>query len=491
MKLTSSWGPLSEPSTTALGHSFVRAVTAMAFRHIFGNAAMYGATLVLAWWLEPANFGAFAVATSFLGLVTLIGEMGLGAAFVQRAREPEPADVGTLFGLHLLLFGGLAVTAFALAPYLVRFYGLPPDDVAPFRALALTCWLPALRSVPTALLERRLMFDRVAVIETAGMLAYQGVLLLSVARGAGLWSLAMASATRGLTEALLATHYQPWRPTRPSGWGPVSSLLHLGLGLQGVRLLALAKDSFGPLVISPLLGLADVGVLQWAVMYAGIPVYFTNVVVRVAFPAFARAQRQPEELAALLSLALRLNLAVGLPVSLALTVWAPDLIGTLSGPAWGRAVPVTRALFPNMVAGLALGVLVTLLTGVGAVGLGVRLLIGWAAATYALALAALAAGLGVLGVAGAYSLATLGTLVATARVIHRVVGVLPLDGLWAALVASIPVVLVAGLNQFHPFPAWLGFVLSVGSSGAILVSQQRANLRALLARPPQTYSDDR
>ena len=162
------------------------------------------------------------MATSFLGLVTLMGELGLGAAVVQRAREPQPADIGTLFGLHLLLFGGLAATTFALAPFLVRFYGLPPQEVAPFRALALTCLLPALRSVPTALLERRLAFHQVAVIETAGLLAYQGVLILSVARGAGLWSLAVASATRGLTEAFLAAHYQPWRPARPSGWATVA-----------------------------------------------------------------------------------------------------------------------------------------------------------------------------------------------------------------------------------------------------------------------------
>ena len=467
----------------------MRAVAAMTLRQVLGNATMYATTLLLAWWLSPTNFGAFAVATSVIGLVTLMGELGLGAALVQRSRVPQPGDLGTLFGLHLLLFGGLAALVFGLAPSLVRFYGLPPHEVAPFRALALTCWLPALRSVPTALLERRLAFDRVAVIETAGVLAYQGVLILAVARGAGLWSLAAASATRGLMEALLAAHYQPWRPARPSDWATLAALLPVGLGLHGVRLLALAKDSLGPLVIGPLLGLADVGVLQWAVLYAGVPVYFTNLVVRVAFPAFARAQGRPEELATLLRLALRLSLAVGLPTAFALTIWAPDVIGALSGPAWHRAVPVIRALFPNMVAGLAIGILFALLTGTGALGPSLRLFLGWTAATYALALAALGAGLGVFGVAAAYSAATVVALAATARVARRIVGALPLDGLRAALMATLPVALVAGLDQLHRMPAWLGLLLAVGLSGAVLIAQQRATLRALLAQPLQSPTD--
>lgn len=489
MKTTDSRRSGAPSVANGLGSRFLRGVAAMTLRQVVGHAAMYVTTLVLAWWLSPTAFGAFAVATSFLTLVTLAGELGLGAAFVQRSREPQPADLGTLFGLHLLLFGSLAAVAFGLAPSLVRFYGLPPQEVAPFRALALTCWLPALRSVPTALLERRLDFHRVAVIETVGVLAYQSVLILTVARGAGLWSLAAASATRGVVEALLAAHYEPWRPVRPSGWANLASLLPVGLGLHGIRLLALAKDSLGPLVISPLLGLPDVGLLQWAVLYAGVPVYFTNLVVRVAFPAFARAQGRPEELASLLRLALRLSLAVGLPVSFALTVWAPDLIGALLGPTWHRAVPLTRALFPNMVAGLALGVLFALLTGIGALGPSLRLLLGWVVATYAIALAAIGSGLGVLGVASAYSLATLGALAATVCVTHRIVDVLRLDGLVAALLPTLPVAVVAGLDRIHPMPVWLGLPLALGLSGTALVVQQRATLRALLALPLRSPTD--
>jgi PST family polysaccharide transporter len=474
-----------------LGGGFVRGVLAMALRHVLGHAVMYGTTLVLAWWLSPATFGAFALGTSFLVFVTMMGELGLGAALVQRAHEPQPADLGTLFGLHLVLFGGLAAAAFALAPSLVRFYWLPAHDVAPFRALALTCWLPALRSVPMALLERRLAFDRLAVIETAGVLASQGVLILAVARGAGLWGLAAASATRGVTEALLATHYQPWRPARPSGWSMVARLLPVGLGLHGVRLLAVAKDSLGPLVVGPLLGPADVGVLQWAVLYAGVPVYLTNLVARVAFPAFARAQGRPDELASLLGLALRLTFGVGLPISLALTVWAPDLIAVLSRPAWDRAIPVIRTLFPNMVSGLALGVLLALLTGTGALGPSLRLLLAWVAATYALALTAVAAGLGVLGVAGAYSTATLGVLAATARVTRGIVRPLPLSGLGLALLATLPVALMAGVDHVYPVPAWLSLVFAIGASGTVLVVRERPRFRSLLgARAPDPADAD-
>jgi O-antigen/teichoic acid export membrane protein len=489
VNLTRSRNTAPELPDSRLGNTFLRGVAAMVVRQVLGNAAMYATTLILAWWLSPTRFGAFAVATSFLGLVTLLGELGLGAALVQRDRGPQPTDLGALFGLHLLLFGGLAAAAFILAPHLVRFYGLPPNEVVPFRALALTCWLPALRSVPTALLERRLAFHRLAVIETAGVLAYQGILILAVARGAGLWSLAAASTTRGLIEALLAVHYQPWWPTKPSSWATFAGLLPVGLGLHGIRVLALAKDSLGPLVVSPLLGLADVGVLQWAILYAGAPVYFTNLVVRVAFPAFARAQGRPDELASLLRMALRLNFAVGLPASLALTIWAPDVIDALFGPAWYRAAPIARALFPNMVAGLALGVLFALLTGIGALGASLRLVLGWVVATYAIALAAIGWGLGVLGVASAYSLATLGALAATVCVTHRIVGVLPLNGLGAALLPTLPVAVVAGLDRIHPMPVWLGLPLALGLSGTVLVAQQRATLRALLALPLRSPTD--
>jgi PST family polysaccharide transporter len=297
-----------------------------------------GVGVVLARLLAPGDFGIVALASVVLGLSTLLGDLGMGVALVQRSVVTE-RHVRTAFTFSVLL--GLGVTAIVMTA--------SPLVAAAMREPALTSVLPALalgfgvRSVAVvagASLRRRLDFRKLMIIETSSsILAYGGVALTLAFTGYGVWSLVWG----GLIQAALASSLQlvvvrhAIRPLLAKS--ELRELLRFGTGATMsacANYVALNGDS---VVVGRLLGAASLGLYNRAYNLMNLPqTYATGVMSSVLLPAFARLQDEPQRLRRGYVLTTRLAAVVTGPVMGGMAIAAPHLVPALYGPQWSGTV---------------------------------------------------------------------------------------------------------------------------------------------------------
>ena len=267
-------------------------------RQVLVHGANLLGLVVLARLLSPAEFGAVTIALFLQNVLASVGALGLGTSLVRQSTEPTLLEQRTVLATQQLAAGTLALGCWIAAPWLVRLYALPANDLALFRAVALSLVLLPLQTVPVVLLERRLRFARLAVIEVAQALAYNATAMLLVWRGAGTTAVAAALLLRALLAALLANLASPWR----IGWAcdlpRLRALARFGVPLQAASWISLLKDGLTPILLGLTAGAAAVGFVDWAQKVATYPTLALMILQRVYVPAFARVQNRPVELRA-------------------------------------------------------------------------------------------------------------------------------------------------------------------------------------------------
>ena len=109
-------------------------------------------TIVVMRLLEPGDYGVFAIALLFTGLIALFSELGLGVALVQARTVDEPM-ARAASTLVLMLNGAVALAIVGVAPWVADVYDAP-DVTLVMWVLTLELLFGALAVVPQALLER-------------------------------------------------------------------------------------------------------------------------------------------------------------------------------------------------------------------------------------------------------------------------------------------------------------------------------------------------
>ncbi len=84
---------------------------------VLNKATTFGAQMVLAWLLRPADFGLVALALAISGMLDVVSGSSLGSILVQQTDEAQfRADFGQVFWLINAINGCLALLTIALAP---------------------------------------------------------------------------------------------------------------------------------------------------------------------------------------------------------------------------------------------------------------------------------------------------------------------------------------------------------------------------------------
>lgn len=328
-------GPVSLTGRTLRGFAW-------SFTSSAGQAVLQiGATVVLARLLTPAEFGAVSAALLVVGLTQLVTQLGVAAALVHR-EDLTDVEIASAFWFSLLLSAVFAIGMYVLSPQLGGFVGLPPDSHL-LRLLSVTLLLAGAAAVPAGLLQRRLRFRPMAVVDLlAAGPATIGVSVVLALRGFGpdalAWAVIVAATVTAVGYAVAArppitppTPATAWRSLRPMiGFGSGYSITQLG------NWVALNADN---VVVARLLGTGPLGVYTRAYNLLSEP---ANVIGgaadKVLFPAMARVRDDGERLRGAYVRTASLVALVTVPASVLLFVLAPEIVHVLLGKQWGAVV---------------------------------------------------------------------------------------------------------------------------------------------------------
>ncbi len=315
--------------------------------------------IFLARWLGPEPFGLLAVAQALIGIFGLVGDLGLGAALIQKQGAVADGERHAVFTVQVLLATALGALVLALGPPVAGLVWKAELSRALLGPIVLATMIAPYRSLALVSLERDLRFARVAAIETGEHAAYCGVALALAHEGWGVAALAGAILARNVGGALLAALLAGWRPRFTTALGLVRPLIAFGVAQQTSNIVFVGASLVLPVTVGRYAGERLLGLVLWAVGNAERPKPLLDVIARVAFPSYARLGATPETLRAGLDRTLHGGLLATALYGGLLGGVAPVLVPLLYTNRWVEGVPylyVFLALTPLLTTTILLDV---------------------------------------------------------------------------------------------------------------------------------------
>ncbi len=308
-----------------------------------GKVLVFLTTALLARLLTPNDFGIVAFATLTTEYLSVLKDLGLGAALIQRRQDVEES-ANTVFTLNLLLGAGLTLAGLLAAPLVATFFREPL--VTPIlRWLSLTFIVNALGSVHIVRLQRELEFGR-KLIPDLGRSAAKGLISIGCAlTGFGVWSLVFGQLIGVLAGVVLAWIVFPWRPRLTINTNLAARLLKFGLSLMSLDAITAIGDNFGYLIIGRLFGNISLGVYTLANRLPELlGLNMLWVMAWALFPAYSSIQHQTDVLRRGFLTTLRFIEMLSVPICLGLMLTADPLIRVAFGDQWLDTIPIVRVL---------------------------------------------------------------------------------------------------------------------------------------------------
>ncbi|HEX3324652.1 MAG TPA: oligosaccharide flippase family protein [Solirubrobacterales bacterium] len=441
-----------------------------------------GVTVVLARLLTPSDYGLFAVALAVQLVGQRAAEMGLPAALVRMEETPSRQLQAAIGGVLLVTSTALAtlllLAAFALAPAVGGSRTLEVIAIA-------GCAIPlyAARSMPMVLMERELRFGRVAIVETADTLAFNGFAIAAALAGLGVFSLAGAVPAGGLAGVLTAWAIQPFARRPSLDLDPVRPLAGFGLRVSALQGIYLLRELGFVVMVAAIGGAPVAGFYAMAKRLFSFPIALTSAVGRVSFPALSRdAALRPSRAA---KVATYTAIAAGLPLALVAGAIQP-LIGVVLGQEWmPTAEVVLLGSLGMMLTASANATMISFALAEGRPNGPLISAIAETAVAFA-AVAALTGPLGEVGVGLAITLSTVMATIALAITTHPLVRRSLLGVAKASLIAAAAagVAQLTGVaNDFTGLAISLGIVSAIWLALELLFSRGDLTRIVQLTRP--------
>lgn len=341
-------------------------IGALIKRQVAVRLMSFLANIALARLLAPQAFGVYGIVTFVVQFFSTFGDVGIGAALIQKKDALTREELSSTFWLQQFLVWFVVFAAVLAAPLTLRLYpSLPSYGVWLVRAMAVSFALTSLKTIPAILIERKLDFRYIATVDIAETVAFYGAALLLALAGFEVWSFIIAALLRSLVGTALIYSLSGWTPSAYFEPSHVKGLVRFGLPYQGNTVLGFIKDAVTPLFVGVYSGAAAVGFLNWAKSSAFAPLMLSEAFGRVAFPAFSRIQEDKELLARAVERSVRSITLVMFPVAALMIALGPEIVRVVFTEKW---MPALWAYYFYCTSPLVIGVMLPMYSAILALG---------------------------------------------------------------------------------------------------------------------------
>ena len=326
--------PQTEPALTA-GDIRRRAASGAALltgKGIFGQALGLISTIVVTRLLQPSELGLYAIALTVSAfLLMLSGGVGMAGALIRRPAAPELADLRAYVALQLVVTSLLVVVvALAALPF-----GVVGELIV---VMVASAPIVAFRGAGLVVLERQLLYKRIATAETAEAIVYYAWTIVTVAIGWGLWGLATATVARSIVGTAFVVALSPTGIVRPRfDRRRIRAMFGIGVRVQAVDVVVSLRDQIlvlGTAAVASVSVVAYWGLVLRALQAPGMLLWS---LVRVSFPAMSRTRSAGGDPGTMLPRLLpAATILAGLLLA-PLAGSAPALVPFLFGQRWSPA----------------------------------------------------------------------------------------------------------------------------------------------------------
>jgi O-antigen/teichoic acid export membrane protein len=323
------------PATSLRG----AAMWAMAAQYVTFAVTFVTGVIISRFFLGPEEVGLFSIALAAAMLVSVFQDFGI-TRYIVGEPELEPEKVRTCFSVSLVVALALGLAILGLAWPIAAFYG--DDRLVPVVAVVAASYLLVpFGIVPAALLQRRMDFRRLFVVNSVSIVAMGGTAIALAASGWSALSLSWAVVAQAGVKAVLGIALSGCRPPWPltfAGSGPV---LRFGSKMMALYAVGAVGIRSPDLVVGRVVGIAATGLFSRATSLAHqLVTLLSGAVGAVFYPAFARLRDRGEDLAPPYLRVAGGFTAVTWPGLAFLAAAALPVVLFLYGEAWAQVAPL-------------------------------------------------------------------------------------------------------------------------------------------------------
>ncbi|MCI8513481.1 MAG: lipopolysaccharide biosynthesis protein [Lachnospiraceae bacterium] len=300
-------------------------------------------SIVLARLLSPDEYGIISLITIFITIANVFVQSGFNTALIQK-READEVDFSSVFYLSLFVAACLYALLFLASPAIGGFYDKP--ELAPvLRVLSLILFFGAFTSIQTAVVSRRMQFQKL-FFSSLGAVAASGFLgIVCAAMGAGVWALVVQQLSYQLISGVILWFTVRWRPGLLFSWERVKVLFSFGWKLLCSSLIDTVYNNVYGLIIGKIYNSEMLAHYDKGNQFPQLLVNNINGAIQsVMLPALSTSQDERGRMKAMVRRSITTSSFLVVPMMAGLMAVAEPMVSLLLTDKWLPCVPFLRLM---------------------------------------------------------------------------------------------------------------------------------------------------
>lgn len=318
--------------------------TIWSFIQKFGGLAVgFISNMVLTRLLCPDDFGVMGMVMVFVGMADVLVDGGLGNALIQK-KNITSKDISTVFTTNLMFSLFLFSLCFIFSPLIESYTDIRNLSLY-IRVGSILILIRAFYVIPASLLNKQLMFKRLAKISLLVSFVSVAISILLAYNGWGVWSLLIRNIV--LDFLLTLMYFAACKCKLFLGLDKkiFKELFGFGFFVVLSNLLEGAYVNFITFIIGKKYSVKELGYYNQSYSLQQIPVYsMTSVLNQVLFPYFSKIRDDKTLVRNKLKSSIEVITFFVFPVLLFLIVYANQVIFLLYSSKWLPCVPYFKLL---------------------------------------------------------------------------------------------------------------------------------------------------
>jgi O-antigen/teichoic acid export membrane protein len=298
-------------------------------------------TIVLAWYLTPADFGVVALGTTMLLIVSTVTELSLTQALI-RHEAPKESHFSAAWTLNATR-GLLLCLLFAACAYPASGLFEEPRLAGVMIALGFSMLLSGLTNPRLIMLQRELIFWQEFVLSVSqkltGFVAAVAIAMIYQSY----WALVVGTLVTQATNVIISYLVLPFRPRIT--FQHMREFFSFSAWLTAGQIVNTLNWRFDYLLVGKMLGGTALGYYSVGSNLAMMPTReATAPLVQTIYPGFSSIRDDPARLAAAYQRVQALVAAIALPAGIGVAVVADPLVRLALGEKWAPIIFIIQSL---------------------------------------------------------------------------------------------------------------------------------------------------
>ncbi len=308
---------------------------------------LYGTQILLINLLLPSDFGLMRYVTLLVGMASLINEMGLTTAIVQK-QDISREEIAGCFTASMIWGILLYIIIFCAAPFVEAFFN-NTELTSLLRIGSLVVPISSAGSVPRALLQKQMRFGVLASIEASSAVVSSTLMVFMAFKGYGVWSLVTGSLVQETIALTLflslvrvpGVHFQALTNS--------GKILKTGFSLVFLRITDYLRVSMPFIIIGKLIDEEMLGLFSFSYDISILPHMIISAVLgNITIAIFSQLQNDKSRTESGFTQLTFVISSLTVPVLFYMSLLSEEIVGTIcffrNNTVWLRAADLMRWL---------------------------------------------------------------------------------------------------------------------------------------------------